>query len=113
MARRQLSSVGTDAQMRTRARTRARPHACAHAHRLALTAPLPSRVPADGYGGFEISLTPAYIATVGVGWLEKGYAYVQANIRGGVHAGTRALALSPHANSLALSRPLLLPHADV
>ena len=31
-----------------------------------------------GYGGFEISLTPGYIATQGVGWLEKGYAYVQA-----------------------------------
>mmetsp|Transcript_35843 Transcript_35843/g.94181 ORF Transcript_35843/g.94181 Transcript_35843/m.94181 type:complete len:766 (-) Transcript_35843:77-2374(-) len=40
-----------------------------------------------GYGGFEISLTPSYIATVGVGWLEKGYAYVQANIRGGGEFG--------------------------
>ena len=40
-----------------------------------------------GYGGFEISLTPSYAATVGVGWLEKGYAYVQANIRGGGEFG--------------------------
>jgi prolyl oligopeptidase len=40
-----------------------------------------------GYGGFEISLTPQYIATVGVGWLEQGGAYVQANIRGGGEYG--------------------------
>ena len=25
-----------------------------------------------GYGGFEISLTPGYAATVGAAWLEKG-----------------------------------------
>jgi len=42
-----------------------------------------------GYGGFEISLTPGYIATQGVGWLEKGYAYVQANIRGGGEFGPK------------------------
>jgi len=42
-----------------------------------------------GYGGFEISLTPSYIATVGVGWLERGGAYVQANIRGGGEYGPR------------------------
>ena len=41
------------------------------------------------YGGFEISLTPSYVATVGVGWLEKGFAYVQANIRGGGEFGPR------------------------
>ena len=29
-----------------------------------------------GYGGFEISMTPAYSPTVGVGWLEKGGTYV-------------------------------------
>ena len=40
-----------------------------------------------GYGGFEISLTPSYTATVGVGWLEKGFCYVQANIRGGGEFG--------------------------
>ena len=42
-----------------------------------------------GYGGFEISLTPSYIATTGAAWLEKGYAYVQANIRGGGEYGPR------------------------
>ena len=42
-----------------------------------------------GYGGFEISLTPAYIASVGAGWLEAGGAYAQANIRGGGEYGPR------------------------
>jgi len=42
-----------------------------------------------GYGGFEISLTPAYSGGIGVAWLEKGYAYVQANIRGGGEYGPR------------------------
>jgi prolyl oligopeptidase len=42
-----------------------------------------------GYGGFEISLTPGYAASVGANWLEKGYAYVQANIRGGGEYGPR------------------------
>ena len=40
-----------------------------------------------GYGGFEISETPRYAATIGVGWLEKGYAYAAANIRGGGEFG--------------------------
>ncbi len=40
-----------------------------------------------GYGGFEISLTPSYSATVGHSWLEKGGAYVLANIRGGGEFG--------------------------
>ena len=40
-----------------------------------------------GYGGFEISMTPGYAATVGVGWLEAGYAYAVANIRGGGEFG--------------------------
>ena len=42
-----------------------------------------------GYGGFEISLTPGYSGGVGAAWLEKGYAYVQANIRGGGEYGPR------------------------
>ena len=42
-----------------------------------------------GYGGFEISLTPAYSATVGHGWLARGGAYVVANIRGGGEYGPR------------------------
>jgi len=35
-----------------------------------------------GYGGFEISFTSRYIATTGLSWIEKGGAYVEANIRG-------------------------------
>ena len=42
-----------------------------------------------GYGGFEISLTPSYSATVGHGWLARGGAYVIANIRGGGEYGPR------------------------
>lgn len=40
-----------------------------------------------GYGGFEISLTAAYSASVGASWLEKGGVYVLANIRGGGEFG--------------------------
>lgn len=40
-----------------------------------------------GYGGFEISLGPKYISTVGVSWLERGGVYVEANIRGGGEFG--------------------------
>jgi len=40
-----------------------------------------------GYGGFEVSLKPSYSATVGHSWLEKGGAYVIANIRGGGEFG--------------------------
>ncbi|WP_237268226.1 prolyl oligopeptidase family serine peptidase [Tessaracoccus flavescens] len=42
-----------------------------------------------GYGGFEISLTPAYAPSVGKGWLERGGVYVVANIRGGGEYGPR------------------------
>jgi len=42
-----------------------------------------------GYGGFEVTLTPGYSAGVGAAWLEKGYAYVVANIRGGGEYGPR------------------------
>ncbi|GKY91272.1 hypothetical protein MPSEU_000099700 [Mayamaea pseudoterrestris] len=40
-----------------------------------------------GYGGFEVSLGPHYIATAGLGWLERGGVYVEANIRGGGEFG--------------------------
>lgn len=42
-----------------------------------------------GYGGFEISLTPSYSGALGRGWLERGGAYVVANIRGGGEYGPR------------------------
>ena len=40
-----------------------------------------------GYGGFEISLTPAYSGVMGRGWLARGGTYVIANIRGGGEYG--------------------------
>ncbi len=42
-----------------------------------------------GYGGFEIPLLPGYSGGIGKGWLEKGGAYVVANIRGGSEYGPR------------------------
>jgi prolyl oligopeptidase len=40
-----------------------------------------------GYGGFQISLTPSYVGIPGKLWLERGGAYVVANIRGGGEFG--------------------------
>jgi len=40
-----------------------------------------------GYGGFEVSMTPAYSAGTGASWLERGGVYVLANIRGGGEFG--------------------------
>jgi prolyl oligopeptidase len=42
-----------------------------------------------GYGGFEVSLAPSYLATVGRVWLARGGAYAVANIRGGGEFGPR------------------------
>ncbi len=42
-----------------------------------------------GYGGFEVSMTPYYLEGVGRAWLEKGGAYVLANIRGGGEFGPK------------------------
>ena len=42
-----------------------------------------------GYGGFEVSMTPAYNPSVGRGWLSQGGVYVVANIRGGGEYGPR------------------------
>ena len=39
------------------------------------------------YGGFEVSSNPGYSGTVGKLWLERGGAYVLANIRGGGEFG--------------------------
>jgi prolyl oligopeptidase len=41
----------------------------------------------NAYGGFQVSETPAYQATRGKLWLEKGGAYALANIRGGGEFG--------------------------
>jgi prolyl oligopeptidase len=40
-----------------------------------------------GYGGFEISMRPSYSGGIGRMWLERGGAYVLANIRGGGEFG--------------------------
>ena len=40
-----------------------------------------------GYGGYEISMLPAYNGTLGSSWLEKGGVYVLGNIRGGGEFG--------------------------
>ena len=40
-----------------------------------------------GYGGFQVSLNPRYSAITGKLWLERGGAYVLANIRGGGEFG--------------------------
>ena len=40
-----------------------------------------------GYGGFEVSMTPQYMATFGKLWVERGGAFVIANIRGGGEFG--------------------------
>jgi prolyl oligopeptidase len=40
-----------------------------------------------GYGGFEVSMTPGYAAMRGKLWLERGGAYILANIRGGGEFG--------------------------
>ncbi|MAN65226.1 MAG: S9 family peptidase [Hyphomonadaceae bacterium] len=40
-----------------------------------------------GYGGFQVSLNPSYSPVTGRLWLEKGGAYVLANIRGGGEFG--------------------------
>lgn len=52
-------------------------------------APLDGSTPTllDGYGGFEIPMTPHYSAGVGAAWLERGGAKVIANIRGGGEFG--------------------------
>ena len=39
------------------------------------------------YGGFEVSMTPSYSASLGKLWLERGGVYVLANIRGGGEFG--------------------------
>lgn len=40
-----------------------------------------------GYGGFEVSLAPAFSNVRGIAWLEQGNFYVQPNLRGGGEFG--------------------------
>jgi prolyl oligopeptidase len=40
-----------------------------------------------GYGGFQVSMTPAYSGALGKMWIEPGGVYVVANIRGGGEFG--------------------------
>jgi prolyl oligopeptidase len=40
-----------------------------------------------GYGGFEVSLTPRYLNLLNKIWINNGYIYVTANIRGGGEFG--------------------------
>src|SRR3954454_14001651 len=55
----------------------------------------PKTIPGDGstptllygYGGFQVSMTPSYMAVAGKSWIERGGAYVVANIRGGGEFG--------------------------
>jgi len=41
----------------------------------------------EGYGGFEVSLTPGYDAVTGAAWIERGGVYVVPNLRGGGEYG--------------------------
>jgi prolyl oligopeptidase len=43
----------------------------------------------EGYGGFEVALTPGYSPIVGAAWLEKGGAFVVPNLRGGGEYGPK------------------------
>lgn len=43
----------------------------------------------SAYGGFEVPETPYYLGTLGKVWVERGGAYVLANIRGGGEFGPR------------------------
>jgi prolyl oligopeptidase len=43
----------------------------------------------EGYGGFEISLTPYYSSVTGALWLERGGVYVVPNLRGGGEYGPK------------------------
>jgi prolyl oligopeptidase len=43
----------------------------------------------EGYGGFEISLTPYYDSLAGASWLERGGIYIVPNLRGGGEYGPK------------------------
>ncbi|MBF6464594.1 S9 family peptidase [Nocardia beijingensis] len=54
-------------------------------HRDQVGSPGPTMM--SGYGGFEVSRTPAYSGASGMGWLERGGTWVMTNIRGGGEYG--------------------------
>ncbi|MGW4326641.1 prolyl oligopeptidase family serine peptidase [Nocardia sp. NPDC004573] len=54
-------------------------------HRDRVGSPGPTMM--SGYGGFEVSRTPAYSGASGMGWLERGGTWVMTNIRGGGEYG--------------------------
>lgn len=61
------------------------PYFILHARDMAHDGSAPTLV--YGYGGFEISRTPAYASALTIGWLQAGGVYVVANIRGGGEYG--------------------------
>ena len=61
------------------------PYFVVHRRDLALNGATPTIMTA--YGGFEISMTPSYSGSTGKIWLERGGAFVLANIRGGGEFG--------------------------
>ena len=70
-----------------------------------------------GYGGFEISMTPAYLAVAGRTWLAQGGVYVLANIRGGGEFGpawhqaaTKASKQNSYDDFAAIAEDLIATH---
>jgi len=63
------------------------PYFIVHRKELPLDGSTPTVMTA--YGGFQISMTPTYMATRGKLWLERGGAFVLANIRGGGEFGPK------------------------
>jgi prolyl oligopeptidase len=61
------------------------PYFVVHRKGIVLNGSTPTLVTA--YGGFQVSETPSYSGTTGKLWLERGGAYVLANIRGGGEFG--------------------------
>lgn len=61
------------------------PYFLVHRNGLAVDGSTPTLL--YGYGGFEVPMSPAYSPTTGRLWLERGGAFVVANIRGGGEFG--------------------------
>jgi len=61
------------------------PYFILHAKNMVLDGSNPTIL--NAYGGFQVSLTPTYSASIGRLWLERGGVFVVANIRGGGEFG--------------------------